>query len=28
MPLLPQLLRPEQLQAWRFAESNHCAASP
>jgi len=24
MPLLPQLLRPEQLQAWRFAESDHC----
>jgi len=24
MPLLPQLLRPEQLQAWRFGESDHC----
>jgi len=24
MPLLPQLLRPEQLQAWRCAESDHC----
>ena len=24
MPLLPQLLRPGQLQAWRFAESDHC----
>jgi len=24
MPLLPQLLRPDQLQSWRFAESDHC----
>jgi uncharacterized protein YjlB len=24
MPLLPQLLRPQLLQAWRFAESDHC----
>jgi mannose-6-phosphate isomerase-like protein (cupin superfamily) len=24
MPLLPQLFRPEQLQAWRFADSDHC----
>ena len=24
LPLLPQLLRPDQLQSWRFAESDHC----